>query len=112
MNTAVTNNDFHERQSIVEYLTDASAGGKSKFEEEMLEGVVPRLNLSGLSRKDPASQREMQIAMMQLVAWLSERKKGHETFQLTVNIYYQEIHNDNKQSQVFNGPIDNSKFGK
>ena len=29
-----------------------------------------------------------------------------------VHIERQEIHNDNKDSQVFNGPIDNSKFGK
>ena len=29
-----------------------------------------------------------------------------------VHIERQEIHNDNKDSQVFNGHIDNSKFGE
>ena len=43
---------------------------------------------------------------------VKEVDEAHKQQPAYVHIERQEIHNDNKDSQVFNGPIDHSKFGK
>ena len=96
-NTSLSNNPF-----CLDKIKDYAKG----LDKEEAKVITHMLLTIALDEQLPkAKQAEVSKAVKEVEA-------AHRQQPAYVRIAHQEIHNDNKDSQVFNGSITDSKFGK